>query len=83
MEDKALLEAIGQMMDAKLEPINKRLDRLEQGQQEMKSELSELKDDVAELKEYAEITREGVNKVAEWADNAGFLLKIPFGKPGA
>ena len=39
MDEKALLEAIGQLMDEKLEPINarldgidKRLDRLESGQ---------------------------------------------------
>ena len=28
----------------------------------------------------ADETREAVNKVAEWADNAGFFLKIPFGQ---
>ena len=76
MVDKELLEAIGQMMDTKLEPINARLDTMQQ-------DIESIKDDVAELKEYAEITREGVSKVAEWADNAGFLLKIPFGKPSA
>ena len=68
--DKELLEAIGQMLDTKLDqklqPIVERLDRLE--------------DKVDELKEAHEETREAVNKVAEWADNAGFLLKIPFGQ---
>lgn len=49
----------------------------------IKEDVTELKEDVAELKEYATETREGVNKVAEWADNAGFLLKIPFSKPAS
>ena len=49
----------------------------------LKEDVTDLKEDVAVLREDGAITREGVNKVAEWADNAGFLLKIPFGKPSA
>lgn len=75
MEEKMLLEAIGQMMDEKLKPIQ--MDMMQ-----IKADIATIKDDLAELKEAHEITREGVNKVVEWADNAGFLLKIPFGQPG-
>ena len=41
MDEKALLEAIGALMDSKLEPINSRLDKLEQGQAKLESEMHE------------------------------------------
>lgn len=47
----------------------------------IKTRLDSLEVKVDEIREDGEITREAVNKVADWADNAGFLLKIPFGKP--
>lgn len=42
MDERALLEAIGQMMDSKLEPINSRLEKLEQGQTETNKRLDKL-----------------------------------------
>lgn len=81
--DMELLKAIGQMMDTKLQPIIERLDGLESKVDGLESKVDKMQNDLTELKEAHEITREGVNKVVEWADNAGFLLKIPFGKPGA
>jgi polyhydroxyalkanoate synthesis regulator phasin len=43
------LQAIGALMDDKLEPINSRLDKLEQGQNEMKSDISRLDQNVGRL----------------------------------
>ena len=61
--NKELLEAIGQMMDEKLDkklkPIVERLDKLQ-------GDVDELRGDVAELKEAHEITRDGVNTLLEW-----------------
>ena len=65
------------------ERILEMLSEMQGDMKEIKNRLGSLEDKVDDLKEYAEETREGVNKVAEWADNAGFLLKIPFGKAGA
>ena len=73
MDDKALLEAIGQMMDAKLAPINERLDKLQE-------DVAELKEDIGELKEEHSMTREGVNKLLDWADTAGYIIKFPLDK---
>lgn len=70
MVDKELLEAIGQMMDAKLEPITARLDA-------MQEDIAAMKDDLAELKEAHEITRDGVNTLLDWADNVAIEVKIP------
>ena len=43
MDEKSLLNAIGQMMDSKLEPINQRLGNLEAGQARLEADVSGLK----------------------------------------
>lgn len=64
--DKELLDAISQMMDAKLEPINKRLDNLEAK--------------IDQLQEDSEITRAGVNSLLDWAEECGNVIKFPLPK---
>lgn len=73
MDEKALLEAMGAMMDARLKPIVDRLDR-------MQGDITELREDVAELKEAHEATRDGVNRLLEWADECGYIVKLPLPK---
>lgn len=72
--DKDLLEAIGQMMeeklDKKLKPITERLDRLQ-------ADVDDLKEDVSELKEAHEITRDGVNALLEWSDKISEAQRLP------
>ena len=51
MLDKEDLQAIAQLMDAKLQPINDRLDKME--------------NDIAEIKENTAITRSAVNTLLE------------------
>ena len=70
MDEKALLEAIGKMMDEKLAPINARLDALQ-------ADVAELKDDVADLREEHTATRDGVNTLISWADDVACVVKIP------
>ena len=77
MVDKELLEAIGQMMDAKLEPITARLDAMQEDIAAMQEDIAVIKDDLAELKEAHEITRDGVNTLLDWADNVAIEVKIP------
>ena len=61
--DMDLLEAIGQMMeeklDKKLKPITERLDRLQ-------ADIDELKEDVSELKEAHEVTVMEQYQVRNW-----------------
>ena len=81
MDEKALLEAIGALMDSKLEPINSRLDKLERGQASLLADVSTLKEDVAIIKEDAQITRSAVNTLLGWAEEAQVEVKIPlYGK---
>ena len=63
MDDNTLLEAIGQMMDAKLKPINERLDSME--------------DKLDGLIEDHNLTREGVNTLLDWADTVSVAVKVP------
>lgn len=61
--DKDLLQAISQMMDEKLKPINDRLDSME--------------DKIDKLQEDAQITRAGVNSLLDWAEECGNVIKFP------
>lgn len=54
MLTKEDLQAIAELMDGKLQPVNERLDKIE--------------NDIAEIKEDTEITREVTNEIVEWID---------------
>ena len=70
MLDEKDLQAIAQLMDVKLEkalePVNKRLDSIDE-------RLSNLEEDSA-------ITRNAVNNLLEWAEDASVQVKIPLFK---
>ena len=63
-----LIQAIGQMMDSKLaaalEPINTRLNTMQS--------------DIEQIKEDTRITRETVNALAEWTDEASGVIEVKF-----
>lgn len=63
MVDQELLQAIGQMMDEKLEPINE--------------ELKGLREDVEDLKEGQEEIRSGVNVLLAWSEKVSDATKFP------
>lgn len=63
MNEKELLQAISQIMDEKLTPINKRLEKIE--------------NDIEELKENTEVTRAATNTLVAWAEKASVEVKIP------
>ena len=58
------LQAIGALMDKKLEPINDRLDTIQA--------------DIEQIKEDTTITREAANGLGEWAEVAADVLKVKF-----
>ena len=70
MEEQALLSAIGRMMDEKLtqfkDEMNERFDKVEER--------------LEKLEEDSVITREGVNTLLEWAEEAQVEIKIPLYK---
>ncbi len=55
------LQAISELMDMKLEPVNKRLDKMDERLDKIESDIDIIKEDV-------EITREASNKMLEWLD---------------
>ena len=69
MTNEELLEAINQQFKS----INERFDRIDE-------RLDSLEDDVVELKESAEVTRDGVNSLLEWAEECGNVIKFPLPK---
>lgn len=60
-----------------LEVLNKRFDSIEKRLDRMEEDIEEIKEDVSELKETAEITRNGVNALIEWAEDCGNAIKFP------
>lgn len=66
MLDKNDLQAIAQLMDEKLKPVNERLDSIDK-------RLSDVKEDT-------KITRNAVNDLIEWADDASIQIVPLFKK---
>lgn len=87
MLDQNDLQAIAQLMDMKLQPINERLDKLEQGQNELRTDVATLKEnvntlqeDVEIIKEDVQVTRNATNTLLDWAEQAQLEVKIPLYK---
>jgi predicted nuclease with TOPRIM domain len=73
--DKEMLEAVRAVMKEELEPVNARLERIEQRQASMQEDMDVLKKDVSVLKEDMDVLKEdsAINRLAsnillEWAD---------------
>lgn len=68
MENQELLQALGQMMDEKLEnalaPI--------------KAQINTMQEDIAEIKEDTAVTRSATNSLVEWADEVSVITQIKF-----
>ena len=80
MLDKNDLEAIAQLMDSKLTPINGRLERMETRLDRMETRLDQVQEDIESLKEDSAINRNGVNTLLEWAEKAQVQVQIPLFK---
>lgn len=81
------LLAIGQLMDQKLEPINRRLETLEKDMKEAKSDLaalkkgmSEVKSDIRTMKEDLTEVRTSTNALLAWAEDVGRTMSFPLPK---
>ena len=73
MLDQNDLQAIAQLMDIKLKPINERLDSMDARLESMDARLSNLEED-------SKITRNAVNTLLDWAEEAQVQVKIPLFK---
>ena len=66
MLDKSDLQAIADLMDSKLKPINERLNSID--------------DRLSNLEEDSKVTRASVNTLLDWAEDAQIEVKIPLYK---
>ena len=73
MLDKNDLLAISELMDNKLKPINDRLDSVD-------TRLDKMQEDLDILKEDSKVTRNAVNTLLDWAEEAQIEVKIPLYK---
>ena len=71
---------MGMTNEELLEALNKRFDIIDARLEKIESDVAELKEDVAELKEEHSITRDGVNKLLEWSETAGYIIHFPLDK---
>ena len=67
------LQAIAQLMDMKLQPINKRLDSVD-------ARLDSIDERLSNLEEDSKVTRSAVNTLLDWAEQAQLEVKIPLYK---
>ena len=70
MLDQNDLQAIAQLMDMKLQPINKRLDSVD-------ARLDSIDERLSNLEEDSKVTRSAVNTLLAWAEQAQLEVKIP------
>jgi len=71
------LQAIGALMDSKLEPINTRLDKVDSRLDKVDSRLDKvdsqldiIQEDLETIKEESTITRSMTNRLLKWAEKA-------------
>lgn len=73
MLDQNDLQAIAQLMDMKLQPINKRLDSVD-------ARLDSIDERLSNVEEDSKVARSAVNTLLDWAEQAQLEVKIPLYK---
>lgn len=68
--DEKDLQAIAQLMDMRLKPINERLDSMDGRLDSVDSRLDFIEERLSNVEEDTKITRSAVNNLLEWADDA-------------
>ena len=68
MTDTELLQAIGNLIDEKLE---KKLAPI-------KTDITEIKNDIADMKEHIDNIETAVGAISDWVDKASEVNKVPF-----
>ena len=80
MLDQNDLQAIAQLMDMKLQPINKRLDSMDERLDSMDERLDSIDERLSNLEEDSKVTRNAVNTLLDWAEEAQTEVKTPLYK---
>lgn len=74
MLDEKDLQAIAQLMDMRLKPINERLDSVDSRLDSMEDRLDSIDERLSNVEEDTKITRSAVNELLEWADDASIQV---------
>lgn len=74
MLDEKDLQAIAQLMDMRLKPINERLDSMDGRLDSMEDRLDSIDERLSNVEEDTKITRSAVNELLEWADDASIQV---------
>lgn len=74
------MELILQKMDQGFSEVHRRLDGMDERLDGMERRLDTIEGKLDELKEDHDATREGVNCLLEWADECGYIVKLPLPK---
>ena len=84
MDEKQLLSAISDLMDSKLktalEPVNERLTQMDDHLTQVDGRLTQMDERLERLEEDSKITRNAVNTLLVWAEEAQVQVQIPLFK---
>ena len=76
----AIAELMNTMMDDKLKPVYDRLDKVDARLNKVEEQMRETNERLSVLEEGSKITRNGVNNLLDWAEDAQNEVKIPLYK---
>ena len=76
----AIAELMNTMMDDKLKPVYDRLDKVDARLNKVEEQMRETNERLSVLEEDSKITRNGVNNLLDWAEDAQNEVKIPLYK---
>jgi len=71
--DEKDLQAIAQLMDSKLKPVNEHLGSIDE-------RLDKMQDGIETLKDDSKVTRNAVNNLLDWAEDASIQITPLFKK---
>ena len=74
MDEKMLLEAMRAMLKEELRPINERLDSMDGRLDSIDGRLDSIEERLSNVEEDTKITRNAVNDLLEWADDASIQV---------
>ncbi|WP_300379837.1 hypothetical protein [Clostridium sp.] len=71
-----MLQALGNLLDEKLKPINDRLDKLEEGQARIENKLDGVIEQTADLTEFRTETKKGIESVQKDINKLTNVTKV-------
>ncbi len=80
MLDEKDLQAIAQLMDSKLKPVNDQMNSMEKRLGSIDERLDKMQNGIEILKDDSKVTRNAVNNLLDWAEDASIQITPLFKK---